>query len=78
MKKFTAALLASAFISSPALACSFGKTAEAEKPLQTAMIVEDSTSHTMSTYDPVKQPMFEGTSSVSGSQEADIMEETDE
>ncbi|MGI9365827.1 MAG: hypothetical protein ACR2O8_11635 [Rhizobiaceae bacterium] len=78
MKKFTAALLASVFISSPALACSYGKTAEVEKPLQTAMVVEDSSSHSMSTYDPAKKPVFEGTNRVSGSQDADILEETDE
>ena len=78
MKKFTAALLATAFISSPALACSYGKTAEVEKPLQTAMVVEESSSHSMSTYDPAKIPVFEATNSDANDTDTEILKESNE
>lgn len=59
MKTLTAALLASAFIASPALACSFGKTASYEKPMVTASKPAEKTQEAMSTFEPTETPRFE-------------------
>lgn len=56
MKTLTAALLASAFIAAPALACP-GMSAENWKPMTTAQAPEKS-EEAMSTFDPQTKPVF--------------------
>lgn len=58
MKLLTSTLLASALFATPALACSWGKTASYDKPEQTASIVETS-EEAISTFDPATKPIFE-------------------
>ena len=58
MKTLTAALLATAFIASPALACSYGKTAKAEDKMTTAE-AKIETQDAISTFDPATKPVFE-------------------
>ncbi len=62
MKTLTAAILASAFIASPALACSYGKTADIKMPTHSAGLVTEPAEEAMSTYDPATQPVFESDS----------------
>jgi len=59
MKTLTAALLATAFAASPALACSYGKTASFEKPEHTASMPKEKSHEAMSTFDPEQKPRFE-------------------
>jgi hypothetical protein len=59
MKLLTATVLAFTFSSGPAIACEFGKTAEVQNPVQTAMVQTDQPQHTMSAYDPATKPVFE-------------------
>lgn len=62
MKTLTAALLASAFIASPALACGFGKTAEHKMGTVASLETVETSEEAMSTYDPAEKPIFEETS----------------
>ena len=57
MKTLTAALLASAFITAPAFACNYGKTAET--PVTTALTDTVKPDEAMTTFDPATQPLFE-------------------
>ncbi len=62
MRLLTATLLASAFIASPALACSWNKTAGSEKSTYSATLDTNKTEQSheaMSTFDPADQPVFE-------------------
>lgn len=59
MKVMTAALLASAFIASPALACEYGRTADVKMPTHSAAVKMEPTEEAMSTYDPATKPVFE-------------------
>ena len=58
MKILTAALLASAFIASPALACGFGKSAEYKMPTHSAAVTSKP-EEAMSTFDPKEPLVFE-------------------
>lgn len=58
MKTVMTALVASAFIASPALACGFGKTADKSKPMITASTTVK-TEEAMSTFDPAAKPVFD-------------------
>ncbi len=58
MKTLIATLFASALIASPALACSYGKSASVDKPEQVASLIVK-TEKTSSTYIPSKTPIFE-------------------
>ena len=58
MKTIVATLFASAMIASPALACSYGKTASVDKPEQVASLIVK-TEKSVSTYDPNLKPIFE-------------------
>ena len=60
MKTLTAALLASAFFTGPALACP-GMSAEFgyKKSTHTAAVTEPKTEEAMTTFDPADKPLFE-------------------
>ena len=75
MKTFTAALLASAFITGPALACP-GKSA-GYKMDKTALSVTPKSEDAMSTFDPATKPVFETEETVEATNE-DIKEPVSE
>ncbi len=66
MKTLTAALLATAFAASPALACGFGKSADMKTNAYTASVVSES-EEAMTTFDPKEPPLFEEKTEVSNS-----------
>ncbi|MEL7271896.1 MAG: hypothetical protein AAGK33_00535 [Pseudomonadota bacterium] len=59
MKIMMTALVASAFMASPALACGFGKMADHKEPMTTASTTTVKTEEAMSTFDPSTKPVFD-------------------
>ena len=59
MKLLSAFLFSTALISAPAMACGFGKTANYDKPMQSASVKDKSSHSAMSTYDPASKPVYE-------------------
>lgn len=57
MKTILSALLVSAFIASPAVACSWMKTAEKQSTYTAS--VEEQTEDAITTFDPADKPAFE-------------------
>lgn len=76
MKTLIATLLASAFITGPALACGFNKSASYSVPQHTAS-VEQKVEDAISTFDPEAKSVFEETTKVSN-EKADAEEEITE
>lgn len=71
MKTILTALVASAFLASPALACSWNKSADMTSSYTASVVHEDE--EAMSTFDPAAEPAFE--EKVEQIEAEDILEE---